>query len=214
MYRIENTISSIVPWLFLAVETCLPRRLPSSGSFFFHYSGFQPSCHTAPSLRVLAPGSLQMYCHFFSEGPCLWYLIVLMNGISTSCWPRCFCFWSWWHPAVIPHGLGPMMLFSSCSPRAACLKHHPSVADTSFIVLLWLMVSSHHYRHLPWEMDQHYHFSLMGGLGTYPREAVYCLQLTFIQGVDCGTSLPCISTWCLKSTYSSWTWITLNPTMN
>jgi hypothetical protein len=34
-------------------------------------SGFQASCHIAPSLRLFIPNGLQVYCHFFSEA-CDW----------------------------------------------------------------------------------------------------------------------------------------------
>jgi hypothetical protein len=64
--------------------------LPSSGRLFFlRYSGFQPSCRIAPSLRLLVPSSLTAYHHFFfSEGTCPWPLIGLANGTSAACWVR------------------------------------------------------------------------------------------------------------------------------
>jgi hypothetical protein len=48
--------------------------LPSNGRIYsFHYSSFQPSCHIAPSLRLLISCSLQVYHHFFIfAGLCLW----------------------------------------------------------------------------------------------------------------------------------------------
>jgi hypothetical protein len=42
--------------------------LPSNGNIYsFHYSGFQPSCHIAPCLRLHISSSLQEYCHFFFQ---------------------------------------------------------------------------------------------------------------------------------------------------
>jgi hypothetical protein len=49
----------------VASETHLPERCPA-----MDYSGFQASCHIAPSLGLFVPNNLSMFHHsFFSEVP-------------------------------------------------------------------------------------------------------------------------------------------------
>jgi hypothetical protein len=60
--------------------------LPSNGSLFLDYSGFQPSCYIAPSLRFLVPSRLQANVHFhFSKGMCMWHVQLFSWTAPSHC---------------------------------------------------------------------------------------------------------------------------------
>jgi hypothetical protein len=77
--------------------------LSSNGCMYsFHYTGFQLSCHIAPSFLLLQ-GNIPVTS-----------VVTLVNSTSMSCWPWCICFWSHQHIAFVLCGLGlPLLLIYS-----------------------------------------------------------------------------------------------------
>jgi hypothetical protein len=114
----ENTKSSV------AAETCLLYRCVAMTTFtsstipaFSHHVTLLPpeGCSSQTAYRHIA------ISYLLGCVP----VIAFTNGTSTSCWPRCFCFWFQRHISFIPRGLGLVLLFSSCSVlKAARPQRH------------------------------------------------------------------------------------------
>jgi hypothetical protein len=151
------------------------------------------------------------------------FVIAFVNGTSTSCRPRRFCFWPQRFPAFIPRRAGLALLFPTC-------------------FLLGAAVFSRRYRHLHWSLGRRSRFSLMGGPGAHPCMAIHHLQASiqpyrrdsallygtasisvFLPEGECGRaagsrigtfSSPSRTTWLIKSTDVSSACTTSSPRRN
>jgi hypothetical protein len=76
--------------------------------------GFQPSCHIAPSVRLLVPSRTQAHRHLFSEVACLWHLLSPLTAPSRRAGP------------VASAGFQPSFLVGDvsrcCSPLASSFR--------------------------------------------------------------------------------------------
>jgi hypothetical protein len=115
MAQVENTVSSFA-CVSIASKTCTPSRCHATDDFsWLHSSGFQVTCYTAPSLRLLVPGSRPAYRHFFSRSvgtevpevagaPTAPALNLLLQSVQT------LVFWGMIeHPTVCFTTSGPMV---------------------------------------------------------------------------------------------------------